>query len=57
MMAGEQDERLSAGTPSTPQNSGDTSNIGIAAGAFGFYLAVGIPVALVIVGLVFLFQR
>lgn len=55
-MAGEQKERLPAGTTSGQRNSPDAWGVD-AVRAFGFYLVVGMFVALVMVGLVFVFQH
>lgn len=55
-MAGEQNERLSAGTTSGQGNGSNAWDVD-AGRAFGFYLVMGILVALVTVGLVFVFQH
>lgn len=57
-MAGEQNERLPSDRPSFEGKGDQACGLGIdASRAFGFYLVAGILVALVIAGLVFVFQR
>ena len=57
-MAKEQNERLPSDIRSFEGKGDEACGLGIdAARAFGFYLIAGILVALVIAGLVFIFQR